>query len=204
MATDTGSLPGPRVQESYPLTPLQHGMLFQGLLAPASGVNIQQVVCRLGEPVDADLLERAWCRMAQRHAILRTRFRWADVADPLQEVLQEVRLEIDRCDHEGLAPPAREARLRRYLAVDRARGFDLTEAPAMRLALFRHAGDEHVLVWSFHHILLDRAAVEAVLRDVFTLYDAGLDGVEVDLPARRPFREHVAWLRGRDPAADEA
>jgi amino acid adenylation domain-containing protein len=204
MATDTRSLPNPRVQESYALTPLQHGMLFQGLLAPASGVNIQQVVCRLGEPVDADLLERAWCRMAQRHAILRTRFRWADVADPLQEVLQEVRLEIDRCDHEGLAPSDREARLRRYLADDRARGFDLAEAPAMRLALFRHAADEHVLVWSFHHVLLDRAAVEAVLRDVFTLYDAGLDGVEVDLPARRPFREHVAWLRGRNHAADEA
>ncbi|HEX2092799.1 MAG TPA: amino acid adenylation domain-containing protein [Longimicrobiaceae bacterium] len=204
MATDTGSLPDPRVQGSYPLTPLQHGMLFQALLAPASGVNIQQIVCRLREPVDADLLERAWCRMAERHAVLRTRFRWADVADPMQEVLHEVRLGVDRCDHEGLAPSDHEARLQRYLVDDRARGFDLAEAPAMRLALFRHAADEHVLVWSFHHILLDREATAAVLREVFTLYDADRDGAEVELPARRPFREHVAWLRGRDPAADEA
>ena len=48
----------------------------------------------------------------------------------------------------------REARLQDYLANDRTRGFDLAEGPVMRLALFRFADNEQVLVWSFHHIIL--------------------------------------------------
>src|SRR6185436_11238505 len=93
----------------------------------------------------------------------------------------------------------REA-LERYLEDDRARGFDLSQAPAMRLALFRPAHDEWVLVWSFHHVLLDGRSVTELLGEVFSDYD----GVLPDLPTRRPFRDYVRWLRERDPAADEA
>jgi amino acid adenylation domain-containing protein len=179
-------------------------MLVQALLSPASGVNIEQVVCRLREPVDADCLERAWSQVVQRHAVLRTRFRWVDVVDPVQEVLQEVRLEVARHDWEGSASSGHERRLQLYLEEDRAPGFDLSHAPAMRLALFRLSPDEHVLVWSFHHILLGGGSIAAVLREVFTLYDAVQDGTDVELPSRRPFRDHIAWLLGRDPAAEEA
>ncbi|MET0398247.1 MAG: amino acid adenylation domain-containing protein [Longimicrobiaceae bacterium] len=192
------------VQESYRLSPLQHGMLIQTLLAPASGVNIEQVVCRLNEPVDSVSLEKAWSEVVQRHAILRTRFRWADVAEPLQEVLHDVRLAIACCDLAGIAPSGHDGWLDAYLKADRARGFDLSKAPAMRLALFKLSSEEHVLVWTFHHILLGGGSIAAVFREVFALYDAAQDGTEVDLPAPRPFRDHIAWLLGRDPATDEA
>ncbi|HSU16596.1 non-ribosomal peptide synthetase [Longimicrobium sp.] len=190
-----------RRTDSYPLSPLQHGMLFQTLLAPGSGINVEQVVCRMREPVDPGALERAWSRAVQRHDVLRTRFRWADVQDPLQVVVPEVRLAIAQHDCAGLPPSGQEARLHRYLAEDRARGFDLAQAPAMRLALFRMAGG-YVLVWSFHHILLDGKSVAHVLEEVFAAYDGA--GEETETPERRPFRDHVAWLRERDAAADEA
>jgi amino acid adenylation domain-containing protein len=188
---------------SYPLTPLQHGMLFQSLRAPATGIDVEQAVGRLGEPVDAARLERAWQRAVERHEVLRTVFRWAEVAEPVQVVLPAVQVPLALHDCGALAAAEREARLERYLAEDRARGFDLAEGPVMRLALFRFADDEHVLVWSFHHIVLGGGSVAAVLLEVFALYDAGEDA-EPGLPARRPFRDHVEWLRGRDPAADQA
>ncbi|HST62903.1 MAG TPA: amino acid adenylation domain-containing protein, partial [Longimicrobium sp.] len=192
---------GPRAPgESYPLTPLQHGMLFESLLAPAAGVNVQQAVCRLAEAVDAERMERAWQTVAARHAVLRTRFRWADVPEPLQEVLPSVRVPVARVDHSALAPAEREAALEGWLAEDRARGFDLAAGPALRVALFRGAADEHVMVWSFHHVLLDVRSLTRVLREVLAVYD----GVDADESAPRPFREHVSWLRARDGAADEA
>ncbi|HEU0302377.1 MAG TPA: amino acid adenylation domain-containing protein [Longimicrobium sp.] len=198
---DTSARPQPLVHDAYPLTPLQQGMLFQSLLAP--GVNVEQVVCRLAEPVDAERLARAWSRVARRHDVLRTRFRWADVPEPVQEVVGEAPLEIARHDWSGLVPAAWTARLDEWLAQDRARGFSLGRAPAARLALFALAPGDHALVWSFHHLLLDGRSVGHVLREVFALYDAaGDDGVE--LPERRPFREHVAWLHARDGAGDRA
>ncbi|MET0397898.1 MAG: amino acid adenylation domain-containing protein, partial [Longimicrobiaceae bacterium] len=189
---------------AYPLTPLQQGMLFQALLAPAGGVDVEQVVCRLPEAVDPERLRAAWSRVAARHDVLRARFRWTDVPEPVQEVVPGAEPEWARHDWSGLAPAEREARLERWLAEDRARSFDLAAAPAMRLALFRLAADEHVLVWTFHHAILDGRSVGHVLGEVFAVHDAAGKGREAELPRRRPFREHVAWLRGRDPAADEA
>ncbi|HEY0015717.1 MAG TPA: amino acid adenylation domain-containing protein, partial [Longimicrobium sp.] len=186
--------------EAYPLTPLQHGMLFQHLLAPASGVNVEQVVCRLDEPVDAERMERAWRTVAGRHAILRTRFRWTGVAEPVQEVAATAAVHLHRRDLGALAPAEREPALERWIAEDRVRGFDLGVAPPMRLALFRMADDAHVLVWTFHHVLLDVRSITRVLREALAAYD----GVDADLPAPAPFRDHVAWVRGRDTAGDEA
>ncbi|MBW3570024.1 MAG: amino acid adenylation domain-containing protein [Gemmatimonadetes bacterium] len=179
-------------------------MLVQTLLDPAAGVNVEQVVCRLREPVDAERLERAWTRAVQRHDVLRTRFLWADLPEPLQEVLSAVSLELQRDDWSGVEPAERESRLQDWLARDRAHGFDLGQAPAMRLALFRFAPDEHVLAWSFHHALLDGRSVAHVLRDVFGGYDAGPGGDDAPAPPPPRFRHHVAWLNARDPAADEA
>ncbi|MBW3570695.1 MAG: amino acid adenylation domain-containing protein, partial [Gemmatimonadetes bacterium] len=197
-------MPAPDVERRYPLSPLQHGMLFQALLAPGSGVNVEQVICRLREPVDAERLQGAWTRVVARHDVLRTRFRWIDVPERVQEVAAAVRVKVERTDWAGLGAPERRERLERRLAEDRARGFDLAAAPAMRLALFRMAPDEQVLVWTFHHILLDGKSVGHVLQELFTLYDAAVEGRDAALPERRPFRDHVAWLRGRDAAADEA
>ncbi|HLL47433.1 MAG TPA: amino acid adenylation domain-containing protein, partial [Longimicrobiaceae bacterium] len=179
-------------------------MLLRTLLGSEAGVNVQQVVCRFREPPDAERLERAWRGVVLRHDILRTRFRWEGVPEPVQEVVPQVRLEIARRDHTGLGPADREAAVEGYLAEDRARGFDLAEAPAMRLALFHGAADEHVLVWSVHHILLDGWSAIRVLGEVFALYDAGVDDAEAALPLPRPFGDHVRWLRERDGAADEA
>ncbi|HEX8320472.1 amino acid adenylation domain-containing protein [Longimicrobium sp.] len=204
MATDPAVLPEAPVQDRYPLTPLQRGMLAQALRDPASGVDVEQVVCRLAHPVCAEWLQQAWERVVGRHDVLRTRFRWTDVPEAVQEVIPSAQVEFGCHDCTALDPAGQEERLERYLEDDRARGFDLAHAPAMRLALFGLRGDEHVLVWSFHHILLDGRSVAHVLREVFALYEASAEGRAAELPERRPFREHVAWLRGRDPEADEA
>ncbi|MDB4950669.1 MAG: tycC1, partial [Gemmatimonadetes bacterium] len=205
MATTMVRPAEPGTHPPYPLSPLQHGMLVQTLRAPGSGVNVEQVVCTLREPVDAERLERAWNLVVQGHEALRTRFRWAGAAEPVQEVVPRVDLRIARFDGAAEGDGAGAAGLERYLEEDRARGFDLADAPAMRLALFRPAaGDEWVLVWSFHHILLDGHSVTRVVREAFAWYDGAADGPEPAFPPAHPFRGHVHWLQGRDPAGDQA
>ena len=68
----------------YPLSPLQQGMLFHALSEPHSGVDIEQLVFTLHEPVDVDRMQAAWEAVLTRHAMLRTAFRWAGAA-PMQE-----------------------------------------------------------------------------------------------------------------------
>jgi hypothetical protein len=77
------------VADIYELSPLQQGMLFHALSAPGAGVDIEQIIVTLHESLDVATFEQAWRDVMQRHPILRTRFRWKDVAEPCQEVLAQ-------------------------------------------------------------------------------------------------------------------
>ena len=68
----------PRIEQSYELSPMQQGMLVDALAGTEPGVDVQHVVCRLNEPIDAAALMTAWARVVQRHPILRTAFRIPD------------------------------------------------------------------------------------------------------------------------------
>src|SRR5437867_10023749 len=59
---------------SYPLSPLQEGMLVESLLAPSAGVNVTQVICSLTEAIDLNNMQKAWQQVLDRHDALRTSF----------------------------------------------------------------------------------------------------------------------------------
>ena len=189
------------VEDTYPLSPLQQGMLFHGMSPAGAGSYVQHAICDLREGVDAGLLERAWNRAVERHAVMRTAFRIESLREPVQEVLRHVDIRWTREDWSDLAPGDQETRFETYIEADRQRDFDPKRAPLMRLAMFRLAKQRFRLVWTYHHALLDGRAVHIIRREVFDLYDAFTNGRDLQLPPPRPYREYVDWLSTQDPAA---
>jgi hypothetical protein len=173
-------------------------MLFHHLLAPGSGVDIEQLVCSLHESVDVAKLHEAWQRVVRRHAVLRTGFRWQGLETPLQNVYGEVALPFEFTDWRGLSSDEQELRLTTFLRTDRARGFRMTDAPLLRLSLFQRDAVRFELIWTFHHALLDGRSFPLVLREVFAFYEASLRGEDIDPPLPRPYRDYIDWLRGHD------
>jgi hypothetical protein len=98
------------------------------------------------------------------------------------------------------------SRLEALLDEDRRRGFDLEEPPLLRFILIRLADEEWYFVWSHHHLLLDGWCLGLILDEVFRLYraDTGAPGAVAELPERRPYRDYIAWLEGRDLGEAEA
>ncbi|HKF97326.1 MAG TPA: amino acid adenylation domain-containing protein, partial [Steroidobacteraceae bacterium] len=186
------------VTDTYELSPTQAGMLFHAVSGGDSGVDIEQVVATLHEQLDEEAFLRAWQRVAERHPILRSRFRWEGVAQPFQEVLDRVRIPVERFDWRALAEGKHRRKLRALLDDDRRRGFDVSQTPLMRLALVRAAEGEHRVLWTFHHALLDGRSFPLVLREVFAFHEAFSRGGDADLPLPRPYRDHIEWLRKLD------
>jgi amino acid adenylation domain-containing protein len=187
------------IQDAYPLTPMQEGLLFHSLYAPTSGVYITQVTARLAR-LDTAAMERAWQQVVDRHTILRTAFVWKNLEKPMQVVGRQVEIPFEREDWRGLPAAEQEARFHAWLEADRHRGFELAKAPLMRVALFRTAEEEYRLVWSHHHILLDGWSLRLLIKEVFTIYEGicrGL-GAQASLPAARPYREYIAWCQQQD------
>ncbi|HEU5131071.1 MAG TPA: condensation domain-containing protein, partial [Pyrinomonadaceae bacterium] len=89
------------IEDIYPLTPLQQGMLFNSLLEPDAGVGYEQVSCRLKGELNVSAFTRAWAAVVQRHTILRTAFVWEGVDEPLQVVRRDVNLPVQQEDWRG-------------------------------------------------------------------------------------------------------
>ncbi|HEV2733990.1 MAG TPA: condensation domain-containing protein, partial [Longimicrobiaceae bacterium] len=194
---------GAEVEALYPLSPLQQGMLFHVVQDEVLRPYLVQGRYTLPGALDPALLRAAWRRVAERHAVLRTAFLWEEVDAPLQWVSRTVEIPWHEEDWRGLSPEARETGVARYLAADRARGLDLSEAPLMRFALFRTGESEHRLVWTFSHLLLDGWSTPFVLGEVFALYDAFLRGEEPEPESRRPYADYIAWTQRKGLADAE-
>jgi amino acid adenylation domain-containing protein/non-ribosomal peptide synthase protein (TIGR01720 family) len=193
---------GRSVEDIYPLTPMQAGMVFHSLMDTRSGAYFNQVRLQLSGVADPRAMGAAWQRVVDRTPILRSSVLWDGFAEPLQVVRRDVVLPVRHHDWTQWTPLRRERELARVLADDRDQGLDLAESPLMRLAVITTAPDEILLVWTFHHVLLDGWSAAQVFAEVCEQYAAVTANRLPDLPARRPFRDYIQWLSERD--LDEA
>ena len=187
------------IEDAYPLSPMQEGMLFHTLYAPNSGVYYEQIRYGIRGPVNADAMREAWQAAMNRHPILRTVFAWRNVEKPRQIVGRKVRLDWTE---EKLDGEALEEMLRRNITA----GFDLSRAPLIRVGLHERPGEAGEpfaeLVVAFHHILLDMWSYSLIERQVFQDYRARLRGNAAVFESPRPYRDFIKGLeRAHSPRA---
>ncbi len=182
----------------FPLTPTQQGILFHRLLDEHAVTQVQHLVCRWHEALDVPALERAWQRLGQQHDVLRTSIRWEGLPEPRQETHAAITVPLARHRLGERSAGEQRRAIDEYLESDRSRGFDLTQPPLFRVALFELTPSESVLVWSFHHVLLDTQSVILLQEELLKLYDSLRDDREVLLRTRAPFRTYAEWLHALD------
>ena len=178
-------------------------MLFHDLLGGETGIDLEQIVWTITGAFDEQPLIAAFQQVVSRHPILRTRFRHDADGRPVQEVVEAVEIPVERLDLTRDERPDTSCRFEEALALDRARGIDLSRAPAMRLTIVDWSENEHRVVWTFHHALLDGRSFPLVLREVFAFQDAAEAGEALDLPGPRPYREYIEFLRELDLTSAE-
>lgn len=184
------------VLSQYPLSPLQEGMLFHYLREPGAGIDIEQIVCTLPEPVQAEVLKTAWQRVISRHSVLRTEFRWQEQTEPYQMVYEAVDLPWQELDWSGCNGNEHDDKLKAFLAADRSFGFDMSCAPLLRVTLIKLAEDQWQMIWTFHHALIDGRSFPALLNEVFAIFEALSVGQEANLPRpKHEYREYAEWSR---------
>ncbi len=187
-------MPAPSAIDAYPLTPVQQGMLFHRLEGTNLGVDVEQFVGDLAEELDVDVLRAAWQRVADRHPIMRTRFRWAGVDEPIQEVVDHVDVPLEVHDLRHLTPTEQDAGFAEFLVADRLASFELDAAPLWHLNLFRLGAAQERFVFTYHHSLLDTSVVW-MTEEAFRTYDAMRRGEVAELIERRPYKDHIEWLQ---------
>ena len=129
---------GKNIENLYPLSPMQEGLLLHSLYSPEAGMYFEQMNCSLEGEFDLEVFERAWQRVVDRHGVLRSSFAWEGLKEPVQVVQEDVKVKLEGQDWRDLDAGEQPRRLEAFLKQDRERGFDLRQAPLMRA----HAGPD--------------------------------------------------------------
>jgi len=190
--TDLGSL-----EDIYPLTPFQQGMLFHVLDAPDAGIYLNQQRYTLRGELDYAALQNAFQAVLDRHQILRTAFLLSAPGGALQVVYRRLNLPWAVYDWRELELAEKSERLDALLRADYQRGFDLAQAPLMRVALVRMEPDVFEFIWSFHLMLMDGWSVPIIFKELLAFYHGfrAAEPVELEQPIR--YRDYVDWLQGQ-------
>ncbi|HET9359968.1 MAG TPA: amino acid adenylation domain-containing protein [Vicinamibacterales bacterium] len=186
------------IEDVYPLSPMQQGLLFHTLLDSASGVYVEQFCCTVHGKLDLSRFQSAWQHVLERQPVLRTSFRHEGLRQPLQIVHRRVPIEWVQQDWRELSTEEHRTELDAFLQEDRQRGFDLSNPPLMRLAVLQIAADSYQIVWTYHHLLLDGWSVPIVLNEVLAAYGSFGGGGRVQPVVSRPYRDLIAWHRRQD------
>ncbi len=192
------------IEDIYPLTPVQAGMLFHTLQGSNPEVYLEQISCRLCGPLDVEKFRAAWQMVLDRHPALRTAFVWEGMEEPLQVVRQSVELSFQVMDWRGLTEAAFPEKWGDLLRTGRRQGFDLAQAPLFRLTLVQRGTQEFYFIRTQHHLILDGWSTALVQQEAFDIYRALCRGETPQLPPARPFRDYLEWLQNRDLSAAEA
>jgi amino acid adenylation domain-containing protein len=191
------------IEDIYPLSPIQQGILFHTLLDEGTAVYFVQLTCTITGPLDVPAFKAAWQRVVERHSILRTAFEWEGLKEPMQFVQRQLRLDWAEQDWRCAPAAEQEERLHSFLRQDRERGIDLRRAPLMRLALLRRAEGVYSFVWSHHHLLLDGWSGALLLQEVLAFYQSFRRGESPSLAPSRPYGDYIEWLQRQDPSIAE-
>lgn len=198
---------GRKIEDIYPLSPLQLGMLFHALRDGEDDVYVNQISVELSG-VDATVLRAGWQAVSDRHSALRSGFVWRETAGTAQQVVcahLEVPFEAEDWSarageleaagrHDVLASELAEAG-----RCEREKGFNVAQPPLQRVRLIRLGPDRHWLIWTHHHIILDGWSSARIVAEVLQ-HARG----EALAPVRGRYRDYIAWLQKRDEAASLA
>lgn len=191
------------VEDVYPLTGTQLGMLYHAINQPDSGVYTNQTMMELSGRLDPPSLKYAWDKVVERHAALRTAFVWSALDDPVQVVRERVDTPWEELDLSELSEDERDTAIESVLSEDRMRGFDLAAAPLTRMTLIRTGPASWLWVWTSHHLSYDGWSTQIILDELFMLYRSRVEGERAELEEPFRFRDFVEFEGGATSAATE-
>ncbi|NWE80275.1 non-ribosomal peptide synthetase [Pseudomonas yamanorum] len=197
---DALPVPATAIEDVYPLTPMQEGLLLHTLLEPGTGLYYMQDRYRINSALDPERFAQAWQAVIARHEALRASFCWNVGEDMLQVIHKPGSTPIEYLDWSADPESEQEPRLQALLKSEREAGFDLLNQAPFHLRLIRVGEARYWFMMSNHHILIDAWCRSLLMNDFFDIYMALGEGREAQLATPPRYRDYIAWLQRQNLA----
>ena len=174
-----------------PASSAQARLFFIEELLPGRATYNVPLAVRLRGVVDLAALQSAVTGLVTRHEVLRTTF--ASREDMMVQVIHSPREVAVRVREFPGQPDAAWA----ALLADANVPFDLRSGPVIRVALYRIATDEQLLLLTLHHVAADGWSVGVLQRELEEGYAAAVAGRAPTLaPLPVQYADYALWQQG--------
>src|SRR5204863_8009097 len=116
----------------------------------------------------------------KRHEALRTNFTlYGD--QPIQIIVPHASLTVSLLDLKQIPADRKEAEIQRLAAAEARTRFDLSKGPLLRSTLLQLDQEEHVALFTMHHIVSDGWSDTVLIEEMIGFYEADLAGQHAEL-----------------------
>jgi len=157
------------IEEIYPVTSLQEGMLFHSEKNKGTEY-ISQLVFDLKGNLDVEKLEIAWNKVCQKYGVLRSVFKRNLWGDQYQIVLNDVYYVFNQIDLSAADRQEQEIKLKHLAINARENAIDLENGPIMNIMLVKLADGHYQFIWTHHHVILDGWSLQIVMHKFMDNY----------------------------------
>ena len=182
------------LEDIYPLTPMQEGMLYHSLLEGSENVYIKQIAYKITGDIDIKAIENSFQELFKRHETLRAAFIHKYTDNLFQVVLKDRTGKFIYKDISDKNKRKQDIIINKIKEHDLERGFDLEEDTLMRLIVIKLDFDKYEFLWTHHHILLDGWCLGILLPEFNEIYKSIVEGRKYQLPDVKPFSVYLNWL----------
>lgn len=183
--------------EELPLSYAQQRLWIVHQLEPDDVSYNVFAAFRMQGPLDISALQRSLTEITRRHEVLRTIFQMGK-SGPVQRILSPSLLPLPLIDISHMASDQREAELTQLAEQEAHTPFDLLSGPLLRGKLVRLAKDQHVALFTMHHIVTDGWSIGLLAGELSLLYAAYTQGLVSPLPDHAlQYADYAAWQHAR-------
>lgn len=158
------------LEDAYPATPLQLGMLFHSLLDEGGAAYHDVFSFRLRFDYDEATLRRAIEKVVAEQPVLRTGFDLAAFSVPMQLVHRDVGPKIETGDISALDEAAQDACIRERVAAIKRQELPIEGPSLIRFTLLRLGVDRLQCIIDAHHAILDGWSMATLERQILETY----------------------------------
>lgn len=192
------------MKKKYALSPLQQGMLFNAVSNPHSGVDIEQFLFTVSEPLDIIKVKETWNILIKKYGVLRTAFEWEGLAEPVQIISDDVSFQHQITDFSQTSEKEVDEKIKLFLREDRLSSFELSQAPLMRFNFFLVNNNIYKYLWTFHHIILDGRSIDILIKEFYSIYGSLINNkvFYAELYVNQ-YSNYIDWLQCKDKSGFE-
>ncbi len=182
---------------NYRLSSIQKNMLSIHLAYPNSDLYLNQVYWYT-RGINQDNYKKAWELLIADTEILRVSFVWKTGEEPQQLIHKQINLKWQVIDWSAFSKQKQQTKLKSYLVKDREEHFNLDSPSPMRVTFIKLNPDEHIILWTHHHIMLDGWSLPLLLNKLDLFYEYLEEKKSKPLPNPYQFSQYIEWLDKQD------